>query len=287
MARDLEREAILRAAKEMGIDPSLALAVAERESNFDPGAKSSSTIRGIFQMNGGARAAHGVGDSTDPYTQAKGWGSFMRDVKREMAGPLGREPTGPESYLGHHFGGVRAGRMLKMDPDTPVEAVFTPREMRENPHFAKAGTVGELNRSVMADIERRQAKYGGEGGETPAIPDTASPVGFENAAASPPVAASATDVAAASPPATPAATSQAGPNSFKGLPNFDSPSIEHPTPLPRPTMPQITLGGIPTAPRAPAQAMPTPDPMAIMLGQMANDPTAKQVEESNLMGIPV
>jgi hypothetical protein len=52
--------------------------------------------------------------------------------------------------------------MMKMDPNTPVDSVFTPREMRENPHFAKAGTVGALNSSLLADIEKRQAKFGGQ-----------------------------------------------------------------------------------------------------------------------------
>lgn len=156
------RMAILRAAAEDGIPPSLAMAIADRESSFNPQARNSKTIRGMFQMKGDLRAKYGVGDSDDPYAQAKGWGAFIKDVRKEMAGPLGRDPSDTESYLGHHFGGVRAGRMLGMDPSTPVDTVFTPREMRENPHFAKAGTVGALNSSIIADIGRRQTKFGAE-----------------------------------------------------------------------------------------------------------------------------
>lgn len=156
------RAAIERGAAEAGIDPSVALAIAQRESNFDPRARSSSTIRGIFQMRGDHRARYGVGDSDDPYAQAKGWGAFFKDVKKEMGSALGREPTDSEGYLGHHFGGVRAGRMMKMAPDTPVDQVFTPREMAENPHFARAGTVGALNSTILADIQKRQAKFGGQ-----------------------------------------------------------------------------------------------------------------------------
>lgn len=156
-----QREAIVRAAREVGMDPALALAIAERESNFDPRARSSKTIRGMYQMRGDHRARHGIGDSDDPYEQTKGWAGFFRGVQREMAGKLGRDPTGSEGYLGHHFGGVRAARMMKMDPATPVDQVFTPEEMRLNPHFAKAGTVGALNSSIIGDIDRRQAKFGG------------------------------------------------------------------------------------------------------------------------------
>lgn len=161
--RDAVRAAIVRAAQEDGIDPAFALAVAERESAFNPTARSSRTIRGIYQMRGDLREKYGVGDSDDPYHQAKGWGRFLPDVKRDMASVLGRDPSDAESYLGHHFGARRAARLLKMAPDTPVGDVFTPGEMAINPHFGKAGTVGALNSSVMADIARRSAKFGGAG----------------------------------------------------------------------------------------------------------------------------
>lgn len=163
MARDTEREAIIRAAREVGMEPALALAIAERESNFNPQARSSKTIRGMFQMRGDLRAKHGVGDSDDPYEQTKGWSTFFQGVQKEMAGGLGRDVTGAEGYLGHHFGSKRAARMLKMDPNTTVDQVFTPYEMSINPHFAKAGTVGALNSSILADIDKRQAKFGGAG----------------------------------------------------------------------------------------------------------------------------
>lgn len=157
---DATRAAIVRAATEHGIDPTVALAIAERESQFDPAARSSKTIRGMFQMRGDLRHQYGAGNSVDPYAQAKGWGAFFRDNKAEMARVLGRDPTDAEGYLGHHFGGVRAARMMKMDPATPVDQVFTRQERRLNPHFDKAGTVGELNSTVLADIDKRQAKFG-------------------------------------------------------------------------------------------------------------------------------
>lgn len=155
------QQAIVRAAREVGIDPAFALAVASRESNFDPRARSSKTIRGMFQMRGDLRNQFGIGDSDDPYTQAKGWGSFIGGVKKDMRGVLGRDPSDDEAYLGHHFGARRAARMLLDDPETPVEAVFTPQEMRLNPHFGKAGTVGALNSSILADMGRRRSQFGG------------------------------------------------------------------------------------------------------------------------------
>jgi Transglycosylase SLT domain len=293
MPRDAEREAIIRAAREMGIDPSYALAVAERESNFDPSAGGKGTIRGLYQLTGKARGTYG--DSTDAYTQTKGWGAMQSDVRKEMAGPLGREPTTAEGYLGHHFGGVRAGRMLKMDPDTPVQAVFTARELRDNPHIVKAGTVGNLNATTVADIERRQAKFGGAEPETPAGTTPSGKVDFTPPAtdiAASTATAPASDVTApAAPSAAPAAEPAQGGNSFKGLPNFDTPSVQHPAPLPTPRMPQIAIRGIPNAPQAPASALGNQDPFAVMLGQMSTDQPARQAEQPqqdpSLMGIPV
>jgi hypothetical protein len=160
---EAERAAIVRAAKEDGVDPAYALAVAERESNFNPQARASKTIAGIYQMRGDLRAKYGVGDSADPYAQAKGWNRSLGDIQTDMRSVLGREPSDPETYLGHHFGARRAARALRMDPSTPVEAIFTPQEMAGNPHFARAGTIGNLNSTVMGDIGTRMARFGGVG----------------------------------------------------------------------------------------------------------------------------
>ena len=164
--------AIIRAAREEGIDPKYALAIAERESGFDPNAKASKTVRGVFQMTGANRARYGGdrADSTDAYDQAKAWAGFFKDVKREMAARIGRDPTDAEAYRGHYFGGVRAGNMMRIDPQTPVEAVFTPNEMAQNAPITRAGTIGALNSSVTQDIERRARRYADAGIDTGAKP---------------------------------------------------------------------------------------------------------------------
>ena len=157
--------AIVRAAQEEGIDPATALAWASRESSFNPNARASKSIYGLFQMSGALRRQYGIGDTADPYQQTKGFARYYRGLKQEMAGVLGRDPTDTEAYLGHHFGGVRGARTLGMDPNTPVSAVFTPYERALNPHFDRAGTIGNLTSSINADIDRRYAKFGGTGAE--------------------------------------------------------------------------------------------------------------------------
>jgi len=158
-------EAIRRAAIEHGVDPNYALAVAQRESSFDPNAHSSKSIYGIFQMTGGLRQKWGAGDSSDPYTQASAFMRYLNgEVRPQMYSVLGRAPTDAEAYLGHHFGPTRAARMISQyDPNTPVDEIFTPYERSINPHFDRAGTSGNLMASITNDIGRRQQRFGGEG----------------------------------------------------------------------------------------------------------------------------
>jgi hypothetical protein len=157
-------DAIAQAAAENGIDPAYAMAVAERESQFDPNAHASKTIYGLYQMSGPLRAQYGSGDSDDPYTQSSAWGRFTNDNKADMKSRLGRDPTEQEQYLGHYLGAGRASRIINGDiaPNTPTDQVFTPAEMGANPEFARAGTVGALAQGIQADIGRRMAKYAGD-----------------------------------------------------------------------------------------------------------------------------
>lgn len=183
-----EQQIIVAEARAQGIDPATALAWAQRESNFNPQAKSSKTIRGMYQMRGDLRAKYGVPDDADAGTQVRGWGASFKDLKGGMSRRLGRDVSDSEAYLGHHFGEGRAARMLRMDPGTDVNEVFTPYELQLNPHIGKAGTVGALNRDTVADIDRRRASFGGAGTERPDFSDQgAAPVQAEQqvAAATP------------------------------------------------------------------------------------------------------
>lgn len=164
------RDDIVRAANEYGVDPAFALAVAERESNFNPYAHASKTIHGIFQMSGPLRNKYGVGDSNDPYEQSVGFMRHINDMRTDMGRRIGRDPTNAELYAGHYWGPSRAAQMASgaIHPDTPTSAVFTPTEMGGNPEFARAGTMGSLSQRIYGDINRRMGKYGGEQQSGPA-----------------------------------------------------------------------------------------------------------------------
>lgn len=175
--------AIRQAAEEAGEDPAYGLATAERESRFNTRAKASKSMFGLFGMSGKLRAKYGSGDSDDALEQARAFYRFLPDLRREMKSVLGRDPTHEELYLGHHYGGVRAARTMKMDPNMPVEGVFTAQEMGQNPHFAHAGTIGRLNGSVMGDVRKRMSRFGGAAPMSPA--SAAEPATLSMASAPP------------------------------------------------------------------------------------------------------
>lgn len=152
---------IRRAARAAGIPEETAMAYAERESSGNPFARSSKTMHGLYQMSGPLRQQYGVGDSVDPEVQTQGFAGLLKDNKAVMAKSLGRDPTDSEAYLGHHFGAGRGARVIQMDPNTPVQSVFSPLELSQNPHIVKAGTTGQLASSLIGDMDSRIAKHGG------------------------------------------------------------------------------------------------------------------------------
>lgn len=150
-------------AQQHGLDPAYAMATAERESSFNPNAGGKGTIRGGYQMTRALRQQYGVPEQNASLEQqTKGFASYTKDLAADMKRRIGRDPTNAELYLGHHFGPYRASSMVngRISPNTPVDQVFTPREMRDNPHFARAGTTGALSSSIQGDMHRRMGKYG-------------------------------------------------------------------------------------------------------------------------------
>ncbi len=173
MATELQ-DMIRHLAAENDIDPAYALAVAERESRFNPNARASQTIAGLFQMRGDHRRRYGVPDDADPETQTRGFTAFTKTLRDEMTSHLGRAPSSSELYLGHYLGGKRAADALTRHADLSPRDVFSPRELLLNPEFRKHATMGDLSTAVTTDMDKRMARYGGPapaGTQTAARPD--------------------------------------------------------------------------------------------------------------------
>lgn len=256
-------------AQQHGLDPTYAMGVASRESSFNPNLGGTGSIRGGYQMTRALRRQYGIPESyTDRATgrtvnptidqQTKGFAAYTTDLRKDMSSRLGREPTNAEIYLGHHFGPWRAAGMVsgRIPANTPVENVFSPLEMRGNPHFARAGTTGNLASSIMSDMHRRMGQYGAP--RPPADIPEAAMAGIPGNAQPAQATTPHSDFTEFGGP-TPAGTPQPAPQ-WPAVPgNQLDPAWSKPQGSPQDVVGDLVKSAMPT-PAAPAEKVPLPRP---------------------------
>jgi soluble lytic murein transglycosylase-like protein len=85
---DQIKQMITAAAVQKGLDPGLALAVAETESSFNPNAKSGVGAMGLFQLMPKTAASYGVSNAFDPAQNINAGVSMLADLNRQYDGDL-------------------------------------------------------------------------------------------------------------------------------------------------------------------------------------------------------
>ena len=167
---------IRNAAQARGIDPDVALRIAERESSLDPTAKNKrSSAYGLFQV------------TDDTWKQYKGDPAKRRDLAENLRVGLdvissnrdtfikqfGREPAPGELYTMHFLGRTGGPKLLRADPSLPVSEVLSPRVLKANPDI-KNKTVGEFIASMQQKMGSKVAPAPVARTEAP-VPMPASP----------------------------------------------------------------------------------------------------------------
>ena len=97
---------VVREANDLGVSPSLALAVAHAESNFNPRALSRQGARGVLQiMPATARGEYGIAAERlwDPRTNIRLGLHFLKRLQRRYGGRT-------DLALSHYNGGSAVGR---------------------------------------------------------------------------------------------------------------------------------------------------------------------------------
>jgi peptidoglycan hydrolase-like protein with peptidoglycan-binding domain len=157
------QQIIASTAAANGFPPALALAIADRESSFNPNARASQTIYGLYQMDRDWRERTGIGNSSDPATQTVGMIQMWNERAARLAETLGRQPTDGEVYVAHHLGDGGARSAFRLinngQGDTPMSDVVSRTAYQINPHFARAGSVGNFVNQTTADIDRRVSRW--------------------------------------------------------------------------------------------------------------------------------
>lgn len=155
---DATTSAITDAFKAEGVDQTLGLAIAYRETGgtFNPTIKTfidpitgkrASSASGLFQMTDAMSRAYigpvAAGDSSVE-NQAKAGAKLTADNIKGLQRVLGAQPTPGEVYLAHVLGLNKAAAIITADPSTPLSAVLSDKEIRNSAPKLLNGTAGDM-----------------------------------------------------------------------------------------------------------------------------------------------
>lgn len=120
-----------------------------------------------------------------PEQQDAAFEAFTRGNAGQLKSTIGREPTQLDLYMAHRFGAGGAGKLLRMDPNTPMAAAIRlvfPKNadavIRQNPDLA-SGTIADFQAryaSKFGDQQPYQVAQADTGTMTDAAP-TITPTG--------------------------------------------------------------------------------------------------------------
>jgi hypothetical protein len=185
-------QTIKQRAQERGVDPELALAIAQAESRLRPQIKNpKSSAHGLFQIVDDTWKQYG-GDPKkrkDVNENIRIGLEILADNQQALTATLGREPRPGELYAGHFFGTEGAKRVLTANPDAPVSSVVSARVLKANPELLQGKSVSQALFALSAKVGDT-----GPGQRVPRAPDpkTARPV-YREDPAKPPVISNAID----------------------------------------------------------------------------------------------
>ncbi|MEH3118984.1 MAG: transglycosylase SLT domain-containing protein [Methylorubrum populi] len=185
-------ETILKASEVTGVDPVYMMALADKESSFDTGVKSSaSSAQGLFQFVTGTwlemirqyGAKHGLADEAaavkghgagitiadaglrkrvldlrdDPYISGLMAGELIKRDRSRIEARIGRELKTTELYLAHFLGTASAGKFLSLsaeDPDKVAKAAFG-RAARANRAIFTGKDGGKRRSLTVAEVHEK------------------------------------------------------------------------------------------------------------------------------------
>jgi hypothetical protein len=183
---------VIRAAKVTGIDPAYAMALADKESGFDPDIRAStSSAVGLFQFLEGtwlqvlnehagrhgyaevAAAIEVVGGRPTVAADARSWIMSLRrdpylsalmacEMAREASERLAKVTNGSvqdgDLYLAHFLGAAGAERMLKLvekNPSQKAHAAFPKAAKANRSVFAAKGSKKKKTAATVAQVRAR------------------------------------------------------------------------------------------------------------------------------------
>ena len=193
------KQAVIQAAKLVGMNPDTMLAFAQIESSMRPGVRAkTSSATGLFQITDGTwgdlmrkyGARYNVpanAKSTDAYYNAVLGAAYAKENLSALGGSAAtgiREDT--LLYLGHHFGagGARSiVRGFKQNPGAPIQSVVSAAAFSAN----RQELSGKTSAQYIQYLDNKLSKAGSAAGASPTAqkPVGGEPVSVSAAGASP------------------------------------------------------------------------------------------------------
>lgn len=156
---------IAEEAERRGIDPTLALATAKQESNFDPYAQNpKSSAKGLFQFINANWEDYGIDprapETNDPHTQITLGVDRIKKNYDGLSVKLGRSPEPHEVYLAHVFGLRGSSLILGADDSADLRTARPEAVFKANPWIDGNGlrTVGDLKGWFRRKTDARLAE---------------------------------------------------------------------------------------------------------------------------------
>ena len=174
MALPNNAKTIARKAQQEGIDPSIALTIAQMESDFSHTAmppigkdgKRLSSAHGLYQVLDGSWKRLGGGNRNDINEQIRIGFKHMKEAERYIKKNIGRDLKPHEHYLGHLLGSGGATKVLKADPNANlIDIVRSYDKENANAIVKNNGmsglTVGQAISKWESKWNQLSTRYGG------------------------------------------------------------------------------------------------------------------------------
>jgi len=177
-------------AQARGLDPAVAVRIAQIESSMNPSAKAkTSTAGGLFQVVDETWKQFGgkPGQKNNPDENIRVGLNILEANTKSLREALGRDPSPSELYAAHFLGAQGARTLLTASPDTPVEQLLSARAIKANSSMLKGKNAGELI-GVFEQKMGMPVQAQAVAKPTPAAPMPASAAGAPKRVAEAPVA---------------------------------------------------------------------------------------------------
>jgi len=192
MAQDLI-DKIREQAQARGLDPEIAVRIAQVESSLDPSAKAkTSSAQGLFQVVDKTWKDFGgkPGQKNNPDENIRVGLNILESNTKSLRSALGRDPSPTELYAAHFLGAQGAKTLLTANPDTPVSELLSQRAIKANPTMLKDKSARELIAVLDAKMGMPQSRPTAQPAPTtPQAPMPAPAAGAPKRATPAPVAA--------------------------------------------------------------------------------------------------